>query len=254
MSEQWTFGGVNLETAGVSGVRLLSAADGAPGRRGENAILPGREGRTGRYAPIDQRVISLGLFVEGASRAGLQANVDAVLTALGKDGQQTLARTLAGGGQRSLLAEVSRAIPVVYRSERLAAMVVDFVAEPWWQSGSLTSTGSGTISSSPKTFSVVNAGSAEHMAPVITVAGNITNPKITVGDVWVQYTGAITSTLTLTCGTWTVSGGSYSAKNVTHGGAVAWLVVPPGTSTVTVTGSGISGSCSVTMAFYARYF
>ena len=254
MTEQWTFGGVGLESAGVSGVRLLSAADGAPGRRGENAILLGREGRVGRYGPVDQRVISLGLFVEGASRSGLQTNLDAVLKALGKDGQQTLTRTLAGGAQRSLLAEVIRATPVVYQSERLAAMVVDFTAEPWWQSASLTSTGSGTISSSPKTFSVVNAGSAEHMAPVITVAGNITNPKITIGDVWVQYTGAITSTLTITCGTWTVSGGSYSAKNISHGGAVAWMVVPPGTSSVTVTGSSISGSPSVTVAFYARYF
>lgn len=254
MAEQWTFAGVNLQTAGVSGVRLLSAADGAPGRRGDNAILPGREGRYPRYAPIDQRIISLGLFIQGSSRAALQTNIDAVLKALGKDGQQILARTLASGSQRTLLAEVTRAIPIVYQSDRLAALVVDFVAEPWWQSASLTTTSSGAISSSPKTFSIVNVGSAEHMAPVITVTGNITNPKIQIGDVWLQYTGAITTTLTLNCGACTVSGGSYSAKNVTHGGAVAWMIVPPGTSTVTVTGSAISSSPSVTIAFYPRYF
>lgn len=254
MAEQWTFGSINLQQAGVYGVRLLTAVDGAPARRAGDVILPGRRGRRPRYAPVDQRLISLAVMVQGATRSALQTNVDALLAALGRDGRQTLTRTLADGSQRSLLAEVAAAVTVQPQSDRFASLAIDFLAEPWWQSGSLTSTGSGTISSSPKTFTVVNAGSAEHMAPVITVAGNITNPKVQIGDVWVQYTGAITSTLTITCGTWTVSGGSYSAKNVTHGGAVAWMVVPPGTSTVTVTGSGISGSPSVTIAFYARYF
>lgn len=254
MSEQWTFGSLDLQQAGAYGVRLLSAVDGAPGRRAGDVVVPGRRGRRVRYAPVDQRVISLALMVQGATRAALQSNVDALLAALGGEGRQTLTRTLADGSQRSLLAEVAAGAVVQVLSERVAAVAVDFLAEPWWQSGSLTSTGSGTISSSPKTFSLVNSGSAEHMAPVITVAGNITNPKIQIGDVWVQYTGAITSTLTITCGTCTVSGGSYSAKNISHGGAVAWLVVPPGTSTVTVTGSGISGSPSVTIGFYARWF
>ena len=254
MAEQWTFGSLNLQQAGVYGVRLLAAVDGAPARRVGDGILPGRRGRRPRYAPADQRVISLAIYVQGATRDVLQGNVDALLTVLGRDGRQTLTRTLADGSQRSLLAEVAATVAVQLQSDKFASLAIDFLTEPWWQSASLTTAASGTITSSPKTFDVTNAGSAEHMAPVITVAGNITNPKVQIGDVWVQYTGAITSALTITCGTCIVSGGSYSAKNISHGGAVPWMVIPPGTSTATVTGTSISGSPSVTIAFYPRYF
>lgn len=250
MTEQWTYAGVNLETVGVSRVKLLSAVDGLPNRAGANVAIPGRQGRAERYQAADERVIGLGLTIEGATRAALDDNLDAILGALGTEGRQTLTRTLADGGTRTIQAEIVNALAVRYESDRLATAVVELLAEPWWTIGSLTQVVS-AISSSLHVFEIDNPGTAEHTAATIYLNGNITNPKLTIGDVWLQYTGAVTGTLTWNCGTFTTDGG-YGVGNVSHGGSPYWMVIPPGVSEATLTGSSISGSPSITMEFYGR--
>ena len=294
MSESFSLGGVDLSSTAYD-VRLLASVDGIPPRRGENVVVAGRVGRQARYMPVEQRVISLAMWVQGQAtpagaptvasagqvmslllaltysggqvlqagtpaisvREDLQAKQETLQQILAQDGQQTLRHTLADASVRSIAVETSKDFFFRPQSHALAMFVVDFVAaRPFWQAESLTTATISSIGSSPANLALTNAGSAEHRGATISIGGQITNPCVTIGSSWVQYTGTVNAgqTLSIDCGAFNASkAGSNVANAISHGGDIDWLMIPPGDSTAVLTGSSLS-SASLTISFYPRYF
>lgn len=250
INEGWSFDGVSLNTAAFN-IRMLSPSEQVPGRRGDNLVVPNRDGRVYRSKAMDQRVISLAMWLKGETAAAILTSLNTLKALLAKPGERTLSRTVPTATTLTIQAEVVNVIDFTATSHKSYAMVVEFLcADPFWQ-GAPASTTELNIASSPKTFTVTNAGTATNERATITVAGVITNPKIQVGDVWVQYTGTVASgkTLTINCETFTATyDGADATGSITHGGAVAWLRLLPGANTVTVTGTGLTLP-DVTVAF-----
>ena len=259
-NSSWEFRGVNLQQTGWY-VRALGAPEQVPGRRGENLVVPGK---TGRYQtgskPIDERVLSLAMQVEsqpmgGGARSGstLWANLDTLKTAFAKDGTGTLKHQNAQGTTRLATVEVINTVEYDPGGPEHYAFVVDFAfADPFWYAEAAGTT-TAAISMDPQNVTVPNNGTYRAMKPVLYVVGPATNPKLTVGSTWVQYTGAVSAggTLTIDCGAYTATNGTANVSgDITHDGDVVWLPLPTGNNTVTV--EGCSGG-SFTAVFTAAY-
>lgn len=263
MTQAWEYDGVDLTTLAYN-VRLLGAPLDVPDRRGDNVIVGGRSGRL--YVPklFDQRTVTLAMFVRdthptsggGGSEAQLLANLDALRGLFARDGQHVLKHTM-GGVTRVATAEVASAIEFQPRGPNLYAFVVEFVlADPLWYAQSATTIGPTAIIQSPQNIAVNNGGTYKAEKPRLTVTGPITNPKFTIGSVWVMYTGVVQdgSTLVIDCGAWTATvDGTNVADDITHDGALRWLEVPVGVSTLTVESSGYGAATAVTLEFTAAF-
>ena len=62
----WSFRGVALDTLGI--VTLVSDSFKMPERRGDNVLIPFRDGRVFVEKMFEQRVMALGLEVRGVER------------------------------------------------------------------------------------------------------------------------------------------------------------------------------------------
>lgn len=251
INESWSYRGTSLQGTNWN-IRMLSPNEQAPGRRGDNIVVPNRDGRIYRSKAVEQRMVSLAMFAKGTGGTALATDLNTLKALFGLPGEGTLARRMAGQtADWTIAAEVAAVVDMQPLSHQAYAFVVEFLcADPYWQGESYSVTET-DIASSPATFAVSNNGTAINERATITVAGVITNPKIQVGDVWVQYTGTVASgkTLVIDCENFTATyDGSDGTANITHGGAVAWLRLLPGSNTVTVTGSSLT-TPDVTVAF-----
>lgn len=288
-NQGWSYNGQDLNRL-VHNIRLLSPAEEVPARRGDNLIIPGRNGRTYVHKPHDQRIIALAMFVlansdayDSATGAGapydgyalsdvpdqvmvspdtnvsaqrLQTNLQRLMTLFGARGQHDLVRTLPDGTVLTISAEVRTTVQFQAASDRVYNFVVEFTcAYPYW-SGPADASATGSISASPTNVAISNSGTAETDDPTITIVGAITNPRVTIGSVWVQYTGTVSAGATLT-----INGDDYTAdvdgvdvtSSITHSGDARWLVVPASASSAVVTGSSLSGA-TINITYRPRYF
>lgn len=253
LNSGWSFDGVALNSSAAYNIRLLSPSEEVAPRRGDNLLIPARPGRLWRPKQYEQRTISIAMIIRGDDAAGLQTNLETIMALFGRTGVRTLSRTMPDATVRTIDAE---AIQTIFepQSHLIYAAVIDLLAaEPWWQRTTAATVSSTGIGASPATINITNPGTAPHTAPTITIGGAITNPKLQIDDVWVQYTGTITggNTLILQCGQFTATGGSPA--NITHGGDTSWMVIPAGASTATLTGTGLS-SASIQLDYYPRYW
>lgn len=253
LNSNWSFDSVALNSSGAYGIRLLSPSEEVPSRRGDNLLIPGRHGRTWRAKQWEQRTISLAMIVVGANASALQTNIETIMALFGRTGARALSRTMPDATVRTIDAE---AVQTIFepQSDLVYAAVIDLLcSQPWWQRTTVATVSQTGIGASPATINITNPGTAPHTAPLITIGGAITNPKLQIGDVWVQYTGAISggASLILDCDQFTATGGS--AANITHGGDASWLIIPAGASTATLTGTGLS-SASVQIDYYPRFW
>lgn len=285
----WSYNGQDLNRL-THNIRLLSPAEEVPARRGDNLIIPGRTGRTYVRKPHDQRIISLAMWVHavsdaydsetgsgglydgyalsevpgniitssdsGVSAGYLQTNMERLLKLFGAGGQAYLVRTMADSSVRRILAEVRNTVQFQPQSTRLYNFVVEFTcADPYWESTSdSTATGSLTGTSTNVTFT--NGGTAPCDTATIAITGAITNPRVTIGSVWVQYTGTVSSvqTLTIDCDTYAADvGGSDVTSSITHSGDARWLVIPAGDVTAAVSGTSVSGA-GITFTYRRKWF
>ena len=253
LNSGWTFDGVALNSAGAYALRLLSPDEEVPARRGDNLLIPQRHGRVYRAKTFEQRTISLAMWVTGSTPAALQTNLATLQELFGRLGARTLSRTMPDATVRTISAEASQML-LQPQSDKVYAAAVDLLcAAPWWQRTTVATTNQTGIGSSPTSVNLSNPGSAPHVGATITIGGAITNPKVQIGSIWVQYTGAIGggSSLVLDCENFTTTGGSVA--NITHSGSTAWMVIPAGASSATLTGTGLSAA-SLRFDFYPRYF
>ena len=241
-------------------IQLLGEYDGLPGRRGADLIVSGQESRVYQLKRHDQRTISLAMWVAGATRAAYQANLDALLAALARSSEQTLRRGMPDGTERQIEVQLHSALSVEPQSDKFGQMLVDLVAtSPTWRDADPTLASASGVSSLPYNLAVTNPGSAADVQPVITITptgGTLTNPRLTVGSTWVQYTGSVTTgvTLTIDCSTWTATkGASNVAANISSAG-VDWLRLEAGANTAVLSGSLSAGTIAIGVSFYGRWF
>lgn len=251
INTSWTFDGVALNSGTTYNIRMLSPSEVVPGRRGENLIVPNRDGRVYRAKAMDQRVISLAMFAAGTSGTALQATLATLMKSMGQPGERTLTRVLANTTSLTIAAEVANIVEFSPASHLMYNAVVEFVcADPFWSGAAYTVTET-DIASSPKNMTVVNNGTAINERATLTVAGVITNPRLTCGTFWVQYTGVVATgkSLVINCNTFSATyDGADCTALITHGGGVRWMRFLPGNNTVAVTGSSLT-TPDVTVAF-----
>lgn len=256
MAQAWEYDGVDLTTLGYN-VRLLGAPVNVPPRRGENVVLPSRTGRLYAAKRLEQRTVSLAMFVKdvhpttggAGSEAQMLANLDALRGLFARDGQHVLKHTM-GSSTRLATAEVVSA--VVFEPQgfnNLYALTVDFsLADPLWYAQTVTTVGPTTIGQSPQNITVTNGGTYQSEKAVFTLTGPLSDPKLAIGATWVQYTGAVVAgqTLVLRCEDFTATlAGVDVSGNVSHAGALSWLPLPVGVNTLAVTTGTLGGAVTV---------
>lgn len=261
MAQAWEYDGIDLTQTGYN-VRLLGAPFVTPARRGDNVVVPGKPGRF--YVPkqIDQRVQTLAMWaidepVGGGteSEANMLANLDVLRGLFARAGQHTLKQQF-GSAVRTATVEVVNQVTFEPKVGNLAyVFMVDFLmSDPLWYAETKTAFGPTTITMASQNITVTNAGTYQSEKAIFTLAGPLSNPKLTIGSVWVQYTGAIAGgqSLVIDCGAWTaLLAGADVSGNITHDGDLCWLPIPVGANTLAVT-TGTTGG-TVKVEFYAPY-
>lgn len=255
INDSWSYRGTALGTTDWN-IRILSPNEQVPGKRGENVMVPGLDGRVYRNKTLEQRVISLAMFVKGSAGSALQSNIEGLKALFSLPGLATLSRTVAGRTAAwTIDAEVANVVEFVPISHLAYNIVVEFTCpSPFWEGAAYTVTESG-ITSSPATFVAVNNGNAYNEYVTLEISGGIVNPKVTVGDWWVQYAGTVTAgtALQIDCTNFVAYKGAADVTgNITHGGGVRWLRMMPGSNTVSLTGSSL-GTVAVTLAYTERW-
>ena len=116
---KWIFGTTALDSFGP--VTELENYLDTPERRGDNILVPYKPGRVHTPKYFDQRVMSFGIVMQGATIGILEDNFDTFKKELGVTGQQTLTAYFNNGSVRNVQAEftntmsVSRPFPTVAR-------------------------------------------------------------------------------------------------------------------------------------------
>lgn len=264
----YSLDGVNLANYAYA-VRALGAED-LPERRGDNALVPGVDGRTLLGKNYEQRVLPLALWVDSRGTAGgartaaqLASNLDLMKTLFGADGTHTLLRTF-GTVTRQATIEV-RGLRITpggpYHYDMMAELVM---TDPLWYATTATSASTGFSSVPASPLVVVNGGTYAARNMTVTLAcpaspaASLTNPKITIGSFWAKYTGVIAAGQSLViqphlfaatyAGNSVVSGMSWNESN-----GPIWLELARGSNNVVVSADGISNTPTITVAFYAPY-
>lgn len=262
----WWFDDVSLNTLAYF-VRAEGFNEDSPLRRGENQISPGVSGRRHVNKVFDQRVLPLLLVIDaqatgGGTRSGSQlaSNLNTIKKLFSADGTHKLKRT-HGGLTQVATVEVRqlRSAPGGPNHYNVAAELV--FADPFWYAASAT-TASDTFVSLPDTLDISNGGTYKAERAVITIEGVITNPKIAIGDRWVQWTGtvAVDEELVIDCGAFTtvirktaVPDSDVIANITWAEDYVRWLEIPAGNSSAIITGTVGSPAPAVTIQFTAPY-
>lgn len=264
MSQAWEYDGIDLTRHGYN-VRLLGAPLNTPARRGDNVVVPHKDGRL--YVPkmFDQRVQTLAMWaihepVDGGTgtEADMLAHLDALRGLFARAGQHTL-KFQFGSAVRTATVEVVRQVefePKVFNAAYV--FVVEFLmADPLWYAESKTTVGPTIITMSSQNITINNAGTYESQKAIFTITGPITNPILTIGAIWMKYTGSVGSgsTLVIDCGAWTAKlDGVDVSGNISHDGALCWLPIPVSTTnSLNVASSGYTSGTTVKVQFYAPY-
>ncbi len=266
---EWEYRGIDLTTVAYN-VRALGAGEQVPARRGENLAIPGK---TGRYLtqnkPLDERRLTLAMFVDaqpttGGARSGSQlwANLETLKKVFAADGAGTLKAknaggTAEGGTTRVATVEVINTVEFEPEGPWNYGIAVEFVfADPFWYAEGATVVGPTNISSNPQNIALNNVGTYRAEKATLTLVtpagGTVINPKFAVGGYYVQYTGTVeaASTLTISCGSYTATNGTLTVTgDITHDGGLPWLVIPTGTSDLTLSASAIIGTPTVTVSW-----
>lgn len=253
ISYGWEYDGVDLSTLAYN-VRILGDPYQVPQRRGDNVVLPGQDGRLHIAKYLDQRHLTLGMFVRDMppgggerSAAQLQANLDTLRGLFARPGLHTLKHQYGPSPSdvRLAQAEVINVVefkPVAPGSFRFA--VTFTFPDPFWYDQEASLVGPTDITTTDQNIGVTNDGTYFAL-PYITITGQIASPKLSIGDVWVKWDDNVDSgqTLTLDCAAWEAElDGTPRNEAVTHDGATYWLAIPVGVSTLNVKSGSVSGA------------
>jgi phage-related protein len=255
---KWSYRGTDLETLGI--VTLVSDSLKMPERRGENMLIPNREGRLFVEKEFEQRSMTLGLEVAKDSIAELEAAMDVVKTLFGKRTLGTLTQTLEDLSVRTCQAEYTGDLNLSRISPVSVRMALDFtMPDPFFRSTTLISD-TQTINASPKNYTLNNPGSADERRATITLTGPLRNLVITntKNTISLTYKGTIASGDVVTI---SEENGEYQAVhsvsgnvigNVSHSGAAALMVLDAGDNAMSITDADHAGG-TVKIEFYPPY-
>lgn len=258
---------LNTTWCDVEGLTSLIVA---PSPRGDNVTVPARHGaiRTPRKRR-DAAEVVLPLWVKGVNRgsgdippraaARLHENIDYLLGIFHEETVE-LEYVRDDATSRTVTAELA-AEPVVAVRERSYPPLarVSFALtlfEPFWTEDVDVATTITGVSGSTGALTGFAGSTAPIADSVVTFYGPVSNPKLSIGDRWVQYNGVIAAgrQLVLECEHWRASSGSGTSwspdvRQVYREPGPAWLEIPASrtglTATFTHTGSG---SASVEIA------
>lgn len=265
-----SFDGVNLMTLAYK-VRALGLDESLPARRGENVVVPGVAGQTYVAKEFEQRAIDMLMWVAAVGTAGGSAwaassmgdNINTLTALFGADGTHTIARTR---GTTSLTGTVEvrdvRFSPGgAYHYDVGVSLVMP---DPLWYAASVTTASTGFSSLPTSGLAVTNGGTYVARNMTVTLAcpaspaASLTNPKITIGSFWVEYTGVIAAGQSLVIQPHlfaaTVAGSSVvSQMDWNESNGPVWLELARGANSAVASGDGISNTPTLTVSFYAPY-
>jgi phage-related protein len=257
MTVTFTYGGTTLTNLGV--VTMIDDVFDIAQRRGDNQIIPYRHGRQAVRKFYDERKITIGIAVVSATGTLQDTAIDTLKRLFTPQSQQVLAMTMNNSDVRNANATVDTPLQMEWINDTFARFAVEFtLAEPFFRSSTASTDNTTTISTTDTAMVVDNIGTIEERDPTILLSGPLANVTISTTDsVSMTYTGAISSTDTVTIGT--LNGEYYATHsatgnvigNVTHSGSSALLTLQPGTNNLQVTCTTTGGT--VKISFYPPY-
>ena len=256
----FTYGGTALSSFGT--VTVMNSYLNFANRRGDNQVIPFRDGAVHVNKFFDQRILTFGITIQKSSAANLESSLDDLRKLFSPRTTQTLAMTLESAAVRNISATVDREMEVERFGPYIAKVVVEFVcAKPVWRLSSAITDNTTTIDASPKAMTVTNPGTVQERDATIILTGPLQNTVITnsTNGLTLTYTGTIASPRVVTIST--SATGEYLATtdlaanvigNVTHTGDACLMAFNPGDNTMSITdATATTGTVKVT--FNAPY-
>lgn len=249
-----------MDTLGI--VTLVSDSLKMPVRRGDNILIPHRDGRVFVAKKYEQRKMALGLEVSAASLSELETALDTVKALLGGRSLGTLQQTLEDLSVRTIQAEYVDDLNLSRISPLDARLLLEFIAPDPFFRLSVLFTDTHIINASPKTYTLTNPGTADERNPKIILTGPLNNVTITnmTNGKSVSYNGVIASPRVVTIMT-NAATGEYVATddlsanvigNVTHVGDTALFALEAGANSISVT-DATHTTGTVGVEFYPPY-
>ena len=255
---QWSFRGTALDDLGI--VTQVSDSLMMPERRGDNVLIPFRDGRVFVEKQFEQRSMSLGLEIVEETLSALESKMDTVKALFGRRSLGTLSQTLEDLSVRTLQAEYAGDLNLTRVSPVSVRMILEFVAPDPFFRGSVLVSNTTVINASPKAYTVTNTGTADERNAKIVLTGPLQNVVITnvTNGCVLTYTGTIASPRVVTIET--VNGmyvatddlGANMIGNVTHEGDAALFVLDAGANSLSVV-DATHTTGSVMVEFYPPY-
>lgn len=263
MPERWRFRTVDLSTYAVL-VRHVDGVDELAPLRGENRVVPAITGRRWARKRMDQKRLTLVVWVTSANAAGgltettnqrqTRANLDALHALFGDRTAGALVRVMPDGSERTATAEVVAIgnLEDGWAGEAIGLTVDFLLADPLFYGAPATATQ--VISASPTNVTLTNAGSTSTHRPVLTFTGPVSNPRLANlsvdpgGAFYVEalVTVASAKQLVIDCGAWTATNDGVNAiGSLRHSGAFEFFRLEPGANSLRVTASSPGGSLAI---------
>lgn len=260
MALVWSYGGTLLSSFGR--VTQINDYLDMPERRGENILIPFRDGTRFAQKYYGERKMVFGMAIMAANATALESTMDALRAKLAPRTEQVLSCTREDTTIRTAMASVNAPLQVQRRGSKTALIVVEFeLTSPFFRLSTAIADNSVTINASPKGMTVTNPGTAPESEATIILTGPLTNVVITnttTGTI-LTYMGAIASPRVVTISR--SSTGEYVAttdlgvnvlSNVSHSGSSALLTFNPGANTLSIT-SDVATTGVVRITFNAPF-
>jgi len=239
----FTFGGTALSSVGK--VTLINDYLDTAARRGENQVIPYRNGAIHVPKFYESRSFLFGIAITASTAQALEAAFDTLRSLLSSRDEQTLSMTMENGDVRTIQASANSPLEVERITGKFARVTLELIAaKPYWRLSTNIADNTTTINASPKAMTVTNPGTVEERDPVIVLTGPLQNTVITNSTLGISltYTGTIASPRVVTIKTNTyneyVATDDLNANvigNVTHSGSSALMAFQPGDNTMSIT-------------------
>lgn len=276
--------GVSLDSYAFA-LQARTGLDSTPGLRGDNLVVPGRDGEVWQPKDYGTGRLVLDLFVTGMTAEGdestpedhFRSNLDALLAVFGKRYGLLRVERDEVDGTRVAFGEVQAVIAPDYPGDdAFATLKVEVVLpDPLWQDTAAVTSSAAPSATSPIALTLTEFAGMTAPVPdaVLLVPGPITNPKI-VDDVS-GASIALTGTTVAAGDVWRVRAGDFVSEvgtglDFTGGTAssvLASTVWSPGphflpltpdpldrTPSLTLTGSGLDTTTALKVQGVRRFF
>ena len=255
---EWSFDGIRLASFGI--VTELDSYLDMPAKRGDDVLIPMRNGKLWVPKYFDSRVVSFGIEIPSRGILELEATMDSLKALVGSRVQKVLINSAFSGGPRSALAEVLNQLGVTRDPDPLVAKIVlDFnLAYPFFY-GSIIHTDTFDIATTNYAFT--NSGTAEECKAIVTFKDALDHPIFTnpTTGCTLQYNDVLAGGDSVIIDCWNktaVNGlGNNVVGKIVHSGDSPFMVFAPGLQHLFLTDAAgaDTGTGTVTIDHYPPY-